>query len=95
MLDLVIVLAAHASESVDVLFFNQQRIAIDTSAAAPGRAPRRGTSYTTIQQTVNITRIRRVKGVVTVAELAIAGEHVQADAGGCWAKPNGTAPRSN
>lgn len=66
MLDLVIVLAAHPCQAVDALLFDQQRIFIDTSASPGGAAAGSGTSFTPVQQTVNISEIKRVKGVVTV-----------------------------
>lgn len=66
MLDLVIVLAAHPCQSVDAVLFDQQRVQIDTSAAPGGAAAGSGTSFTPVQQTVNIASIARVGGVVTV-----------------------------
>jgi hypothetical protein len=82
MVDLVFVLAAHASQAVDVLMFDQQRIQIDTSKAPAGAAAGSGTSFTPAQQKVNIARIQRVKGVVTVTLNAnipylIEGDRVQ------------------
>lgn len=82
MLDLVIVLAAHSCQSVDVVLFDQQRVQIDTNAAPAGAAAGSGTSFTPVQQTVNISRIQRVDGVVTVTLPAnipylIEGDRVQ------------------
>lgn len=82
MLDMVIVLAAHPCQSVDVLLFDQQRIQIDTSAAPAGAAAGSGTSFTPVQQTVFITDIQRTDGVVTVSLNAnipylIESDHVQ------------------
>lgn len=86
-IDLVIVLAAHPCQSVDVLLFDQQRVQIDTSAAPSGAAAGSGTSFTPVQQTVkytgsNPTRIKRTDGVVTVTlsnniPYLIVGDHVQ------------------
>jgi len=64
MLDMVIVLAAHPCQSVDELLFDQQRIQIDTSAAPSGAIG--GTSFTPVQQTVNISSIARLNDIVTV-----------------------------
>jgi len=65
-LDMVVVIAAHPCLSVDELLFNQQRIQID-SAAAPSGAQCAGTSFTPVQQTVNLASIvRNLQGVVTV-----------------------------
>jgi hypothetical protein len=56
-LDMVFVLAAHVCQSVDYLLFNGQRLTMD---------PTSGTSYTPVQQTVNISHISRANNVVTV-----------------------------
>jgi hypothetical protein len=66
MLDLVIVLAAHVCQSVDALLFDQQRIFIDTNDAAPGAAAGSGTSFTPVQNHLNLSEIKRANGVVTV-----------------------------
>jgi hypothetical protein len=76
MRDLVFVLAAHPCQSVDEVLFDMQRVQIDTTAiptsakagysiATPVTGS--GTSFTPVQQTVNITSITRsADGVVTV-----------------------------
>jgi hypothetical protein len=56
-LDMVLVLGAHTFQSVDYLLFNNQRLTMD---------PVSGTSYTPVQQTVNILHISRANNVVTV-----------------------------
>lgn len=66
MIDLVIVLAAHASESVDVLLFDQQRVQINTTLKPAGAPANAGTSFDPKQQTVNIAEISRTNNVVTV-----------------------------
>ena len=75
-MDLVIVLAAHPCQSVDEVLFDQQRLQIDTSAiptsylagySIPAPAAGSGTSFTPVQQTVNITSIARSDDVVTVS----------------------------
>jgi hypothetical protein len=77
MLDMVVVLACHPSESVDEILFDQQRVQIDTNAIpTDARAgytiPRKpdvgaGTSFTPVEQTVNISSIKRdINGIVTV-----------------------------
>jgi hypothetical protein len=76
MLDMVIVLACHPCQSVDTLLFDQQRVQIDTTGipttaragytvATPVAGS--GTSFTPVQQTINISSIvRDAHGVVTV-----------------------------
>lgn len=64
MLDMVIVLAAHPCEGVDELLFDQQRIQLDTAAVPAGAIG--GSSFTPVQQTVNIASIVRADDVVTV-----------------------------
>src|ERR1700733_1564330 len=77
MLDLVVVLAAHPCQSVDEVLFDKQRVQIDTTAVPTSAKagftlpwtpkPGSGTSFTPVQQTVNITSISRAAtGVVTV-----------------------------
>ena len=56
-LDLVFVLACHPCEAVDELRFDNQRIQIDAST---------GSSFTPVQQTVDIFHISRANNVVTV-----------------------------
>ena len=82
MLDMVIVIAAHPCQSVDVLLFDQQRIQIDTTAAPAGAAAGSGTSFTPVQQQVNISTIQRSNGVATVTLGAnipylIVGDQIQ------------------
>ena len=75
MLDLVVVLNAHKSQAVDELLCDQQRIQIDTAAiptsgragyTIPAPVTGAGTSFTPVQQRMNMTSITRTKGVVTV-----------------------------
>jgi hypothetical protein len=67
MLDLVIVLAAHKCQSVDVVLFDMQRIQIDIQASWINSMPGSGTSFTPVQQNhINITTIQRSHGVVQV-----------------------------
>jgi hypothetical protein len=56
-LDLVIVLACHPCKSVDALLFDGQRIQID---------PASGSSFTPLEQTVDIFHISRTNDIVTV-----------------------------
>jgi hypothetical protein len=80
MLDMVVVLAAHPCQSVDAVFFDQQRLHIDptaipTSAKAghsiPTPATGSGTSFNPPATHTNIVEISRsVHGVVTVHLLA-------------------------
>lgn len=75
-LDMVVVLAANACQSVDEVLFDQQRIQIDTTAipttakagyTVPAPAAGSGTSFTPLGQTVNIASIARAHfSVVTV-----------------------------
>jgi hypothetical protein len=70
--DMVICLADHSCKDVYGLMFDRQRIQIDTTAVPPGVAASSfpaingGTSFTPVQQTVNIVSISRVNNVVTV-----------------------------
>jgi hypothetical protein len=77
MLDMVVVLAAHPCQSINEVLFDQQRVQIDTSAIPTSAKagftlpwiPKAGsgTSFTPVQQKVNITSIvRAATGVVTV-----------------------------
>lgn len=77
MIDLVIVLAAHQIESLDAVLFDMQRVPIDSSAIvttpqsgsgsmSAGPNPGGGTSYTPVQENINLSSIQRVNGVVTV-----------------------------
>jgi hypothetical protein len=75
MLDLVIVLCAHAGQAVDELLFDQQRIQIDTTAipttaragySIPTPIAGAGTSFTPVQQKIVPTSITRTSGVVEV-----------------------------
>jgi hypothetical protein len=67
MLDIVVVLAAHVCESVDVVLFDQQRVQIDATACPAGALPGSGTSFTPLQETnITISSISRSNNVVTV-----------------------------
>ncbi len=57
-LDLVVVLACHACESVDSLLLDGKRVQID---------PDTGCSFTPVQQTISISNISRTADVVTVS----------------------------
>lgn len=76
-LDMVFVVAAHPCESVDSVLFDMQRIQIDTTARVnthqvgsgamnAGPAATAGTSFTPVQNHLNISQIQRSNGVVTV-----------------------------
>lgn len=75
-LDMVVVLASHPCEAITEVLFDQQRVQIDTSAiptsakagySIPTPVAGSGTSFTPVQQTVNIsTIVRDAHGVVTV-----------------------------
>lgn len=98
MLDMVIVLAAHAVESIDNVLFDMQQVAIDVTkrvntsqsgsgAMNAGPYAGTGTSYNPAQQTTNITQIQRANGVVTVTLPAniptlIEGDRIQIEEDG-------------
>jgi len=76
MLDMVMILACHQCEAVDTLYFDRQRIQINTSwipttakagYSIPTPAANSGTTFSPAQQTININSITRdANGVVTV-----------------------------
>ncbi|MGA2501115.1 MAG: hypothetical protein ABSH20_25540 [Tepidisphaeraceae bacterium] len=83
-LDLVIVLAAHPILGLQTLLFDKQQVQIDTSATAPGvpaSPPAIGTggvgsiimggsSFSPVQQDVDISWVKRVNDVVTICLVA-------------------------
>ncbi|HXE04489.1 MAG TPA: hypothetical protein VN579_00775 [Bryobacteraceae bacterium] len=66
-LDMVIVLAAHKCQAVDGLLFDKQLVQMSTDGGAFTGV---GCSFTPVQQTVNIVKIIRSKGIVTVVMAA-------------------------
>lgn len=72
-LDMVLILAAHQCQYLTAVCFDNQRIPIDTTAVPSGVPASTypqvngGTSYTPVQQNVNITQIIRANNVVTVS----------------------------
>lgn len=93
MVDMVFAIATHPCEAIDAVFFDNQRVQIDQSAAVyrgqvgggplgTGPYAGTGTSFTPVQQTVPITTIQRTNGVVTVSLSAnipflIAGDRIK------------------
>lgn len=75
-LDMVFAAACHPCEGIYGLLFDRQPVQIDTTAVAPGVPASAypiingGTSFTPVQQTVNIAAISRNNDVVTVTLVA-------------------------
>ena len=71
-LDMVLILAAHQCQGMTGVFFDNQRVQIDTTAGTPGVLASTfpyingGTSFTPVQQNISIATITRANNVVTV-----------------------------
>lgn len=86
-LDIIIVVAAHTCKDIFALRFDGQRVQIDTSAVPPGVQPSTfpaingGTSFTPVQQTIDIASISRFSNQVTVTlaqniPLLVVGDYI-------------------